>query len=67
MLDETVITRAIIQRYFDKLQDHLELNAAIVGGGPAGLVAGYKLARAGYKTALFERKLSLGGGMWTVA
>jgi thiamine thiazole synthase len=35
-----------------------------VGGGPAGLVAGYKLAKAGFKTALFERKLSIGGGMW---
>ncbi len=64
MLDETIITRAIIQRYMEKLQDRLELDVAIVGGGPAGLVAGYFLARAGYKTALFERKLSLGGGMW---
>jgi len=37
---------------------------AIVGGGPSGLVAGYYLARAGKKVALFERKLSVGGGMW---
>lgn len=36
MLDETVIIRAIIQRYFDKLQDHLELDAAIVGGVQTG-------------------------------
>lgn len=64
MLDETIITRAIVERFFAKLQDHLELDAAIVGGGPAGLVAGYKLAKAGFKTALFERKLSMGGGMW---
>ena len=64
MLDETIITRAIIERYFEKLTDHLELDAAIVGGGPAGLVAGYKLAKAGRKVAMFERKLSIGGGMW---
>jgi thiamine thiazole synthase len=64
MLDEITITRAIISRYFDKLQGNLDLDAAIVGGGPAGLVAGYKLAKAGFKTAMFERKLSIGGGMW---
>lgn len=64
MLDEVVITRAIIDRYMEKLKDHLELDAAIVGGGPAGLVAGYKLAKAGLKVAMFERKLSIGGGMW---
>ena len=64
MLDEVVITRAIINRYFEKFNQNLELDAAIVGGGPAGLVAGYKLAKAGYKTAMFERKLSIGGGMW---
>ncbi|MCB2189386.1 MAG: sulfide-dependent adenosine diphosphate thiazole synthase [Deltaproteobacteria bacterium] len=64
MLDEILVTRAITTRYFEKLQDSLELDAAIVGGGPAGLVAGYKLARAGHKVALFERKLSVGGGMW---
>jgi len=64
MLDEVIISRAIVSTYLQKLQDHLELDVAIVGGGPSGLVAGYKLARAGRKVALFERKLSLGGGMW---
>ncbi len=64
MLDEVVITRAIVKRYFDKLNDHLEVEVAIVGGGPAGLVAAKKLASAGHKVALFERKLSVGGGMW---
>lgn len=64
MLDEVIITKAIVSTYLNKLQDNLELDVAIVGGGPSGLVAGYKLARAGRKVAMFERKLSLGGGMW---
>ena len=64
MLDEVIITRAIIEAYFKKLTDHLDVDVAIVGGGPSGLVAGYDLARAGKKTALFESKLSIGGGVW---
>jgi sulfide-dependent adenosine diphosphate thiazole synthase len=64
MLDEVIITRAIIDRFHEKLTDNLETDVALVGGGPAGLVAGYFLAKAGKKVALFERKLSIGGGMW---
>jgi len=64
MLDEVKITKAIIDRYFTKLNDCLETDAAIVGGGPSGLIAGYYLAKAGKKVVLFERKLSIGGGMW---
>ncbi|MFC1896364.1 sulfide-dependent adenosine diphosphate thiazole synthase [Thermodesulfobacteriota bacterium] len=63
-IDERIISKAIVERFFHKLMDHLEVDVAIVGGGPAGLVAGYYLARAGRKTALYERKLSIGGGMW---
>jgi thiamine thiazole synthase len=64
VLDELTITKAIIDRFIEKFKDCLELDAAIVGGGPAGLVAGYYLGKAGYKVAMFERKLSIGGGMW---
>ncbi|MBU1398072.1 MAG: sulfide-dependent adenosine diphosphate thiazole synthase [Proteobacteria bacterium] len=63
-LDEIIITRAIIDRYHEKLIDNLVTDVAIVGGGPSGLVAGYFLAKAGKKVVLFERKLSIGGGMW---
>lgn len=63
-LDEIVITRAIIDRFYQKLTDNLEVDVAIVGGGPSGLVAGYYLAQAGYKVSMYERKLSIGGGMW---
>ena len=63
-LDEQVITRAIIERFTQKWIDHLDLDVAIVGGGPSGLVAAYYLAKNARKVALFERKLSIGGGMW---
>ncbi len=35
--------------------------AAIVGGGPAGIAAGYFLGRAGIETTIFEREEKLGG------
>ncbi len=64
MLNETTISKAIIDSYTTKLKEALDLDVAIVGGGPSGLVAGYYLARAGRKVALFEKKLSIGGGVW---
>lgn len=64
MLNETTISRAILDAYFKKITRHLEVDVAIVGGGPSGLVAGHDLARAGKKVALFESKLSIGGGIW---
>ncbi|MEN3186981.1 MAG: sulfide-dependent adenosine diphosphate thiazole synthase [Atribacterota bacterium] len=63
-LDEVAITRIIVERYLEKFLAHLEVDVAIVGGGPSGLVAGYFLASSGHKVALYERKLSVGGGMW---
>jgi len=63
-LDEITITRAIVERYTAKFLDSLDLDVAIVGGGVSGLVAGWRLAKQGRKVAIFERKLSIGGGMW---
>ncbi len=63
-LNERTITRAIVERYSKKFIEYTDVDAAIVGAGPAGLVAAYYLARAGRKVAVFERKLSIGGGMW---
>jgi len=63
-LDEVKISTAIIESYKDKLVDALDADVAIVGAGPAGMVCGYYLAKAGKKVVLFERKLSVGGGMW---
>lgn len=63
-IDEIEISRAIIERFSNKLLDSLDNDVSIVGGGPAGLTASYYLAKSGKKVVLFERKLSLGGGMW---
>ncbi len=63
-LDEIKISKAIIESYSAKLLDALEADVAIVGAGPAGMTCAYYLAMAKKKVVLFERKLSVGGGMW---
>ena len=63
-LDEILITRAIIERFTEKFLANLDLDVAIVGGGVSGLTAAWRLGQMGHKVAIFERKLSLGGGMW---
>ena len=63
-LDDIKISRAIIESYKEKLVNALDVDVAIVGGGPAGLTCAYYLAKAKKKVVIFERKLSIGGGMW---
>ena len=63
-MDEVVISRAIIESYIKDLLESMEVDVAIAGAGPAGMVAGYYLAKSKVRTAIFERKLSIGGGMW---
>ncbi len=63
-MGDVVISRAIIEEFYDALLDYLEIDVGIVGAGPSGLACAAYLARAGAKAAVFERKLSVGGGMW---
>jgi thiamine thiazole synthase len=63
-LDEVKISKAIIESYSNKLLEALNADVAIVGAGPAGMCCAYYLAKAGKKVVMFERKLSVGGGMW---
>ena len=63
-MDEVVISRAITESYIKDLLEAMELDVAIVGAGPAGMTAAYYLAKEKVKTAIFERKLSAGGGIW---
>jgi len=64
IIDERIVTEAIAGSFFEKFKSCINLDVAIVGGGPSGLTAAWRLARAGRNVALFERKLSIGGGMW---
>lgn len=61
---ENVISSAIVRAFSGKLLKNLQIDVAIVGGGPSALVAARYLADAGIKTAIFERKLAPGGGTW---
>ena len=64
MLDEKIITKAIVENYTQKFLDFVDMDVAIVGAGPAGLTCAYYLAKEGAKVGIFERKLSIGGGIW---
>ena len=63
-IDDVVVTRTIFDRFSREFRDYFEVDVAIAGAGPAGLIAGKYLAKAGKKVVVFERKLSIGGGMW---
>jgi len=64
MLQELHVTRGIIETFTKELLEYTTVDVAIVGAGPSGLVAAYLLAKGGKKVAIFERKLSPGGGIW---
>lgn len=59
-----MVTRKIFERFSKEFQDCFEVDVAIAGAGPAGLTAAKYLSKAGKQVVIFERKLSIGGGMW---
>jgi thiazole biosynthesis enzyme len=63
-LDDIEISRTIIENFYNKLLDSLELDVALVGAGPSNLIAGILLGERKIKTAVFESKLAPGGGIW---
>ncbi len=64
MVDETTISKAIIESYFERLKNCLNVDVIVVGAGPSGLTASYYLSNLGFKVCLIEKRLSLGGGIW---
>jgi thiamine thiazole synthase len=63
-LKETLISKAIVDAYNQKLLRSLESDVVIVGAGPAGLTAASHLALAGQKVTIIEKRLAPGGGVW---
>ncbi len=63
MLDDVVISRAIIESYCKEILDDLESDVIVCGAGPSGLCAAYYLGKEGFKVVVFERALRPGGGM----
>ncbi|MFW6151880.1 MAG: sulfide-dependent adenosine diphosphate thiazole synthase [Verrucomicrobiota bacterium] len=61
---EDTITRAIVEGFSKKLCEGANIDVAIVGAGPSGLVCGHDLAEKGYSVSIFEKKLAPGGGIW---
>lgn len=61
---ESDVTRAIASTFLQHLQDCVESDVVIVGGGPSGLIASRELANSGLKVVVVERNNYLGGGFW---
>jgi len=62
-MDEVVISRAIVESYLKDLTEAMEVDVAVAGAGPSGLVTAYYLAKEGVRVVVFERQLRFGGGM----
>jgi thiazole biosynthesis enzyme len=63
-VSEKDVTRAIIRSFAKQLDEYVESDVIIVGGGPSGLVAAKEMAEKGLKVLILERNNYLGGGFW---
>ena len=62
-MDEVTISRAIVENYMKDFMEAMDVDVAVAGAGPSGLVTAYYLAKEGVKVVVFERQLRVGGCM----
>ena len=62
-LDDVTISRAILDTFMEEFRQATDVEVAVGGAGPSGMIAAYYLAKEGIKTVIFERGLRVGGGM----
>ena len=55
-------TRHIAREFYKEVDQLIESEVIIVGGGPSGRVCAHELASKGVRTLLLEQNLALGGG-----
>lgn len=60
---ELQIGRLLIKDGFEDLYEYSEVDVLIAGAGPSGLTSAKYLAEKGFKVAVYERRLSFGGGI----
>jgi sulfide-dependent adenosine diphosphate thiazole synthase len=61
---DTDVSQAILTAYHSKFSMALHSDVVIVGAGPSGLVAAWRLAEASRRVVVIEKRLSPGGGIW---
>ncbi len=63
-MKDVIISRLILESFYEKLEQCLDLDVAIAGAGPSGLAMASELSKQGLKVAIFEAKNAPGGGIW---